>query len=137
MGSSWRSAVRSAKLYSIWNAAIGAQPRSAASSCLARPATPESSTVLRDGILAYVDLRLTNGLSEGSNNRIRMIARRAFGYHTAQALIAMILFACGQIGAALRLCTIDWGRRAHPSDASLNPMMKPLSSKAQSLHGGL
>jgi transposase len=49
------------------------------------------------GILAYIDLRLTNGLSERINNRIRMIAHRAFGYHSAQALIAMIFLACGQI----------------------------------------
>ena len=50
-----------------------------------------------DAILAYIDLRLTNGLAEGINNRIRMIARRAFGYHTAEALIAMIFLHCGEI----------------------------------------
>jgi transposase len=51
----------------------------------------------RDGTLAYVQQRLTNGLSEGINNRIRMIARRAFGFHSPEPLIAMIFLACGGI----------------------------------------
>ena len=51
----------------------------------------------RDGILAYVQQRLTNGLSEGINNRIRMIARRAFGFHSPKPLVAMIFLACGGI----------------------------------------
>jgi transposase len=51
----------------------------------------------RDGILAYVEERLTNGLSEGINNRMRMIARRAFGFHSPKPLIAMIFLACGGI----------------------------------------
>ena len=50
-----------------------------------------------NGILAYLDLRISNGLVEGINNRIRMIARRAFGFHTAKALIAMIFLTCGDI----------------------------------------
>lgn len=50
-----------------------------------------------DGVLAYLELRISNGLVEGINNRIRMIARRAFGFHTAEALIAMIFLTCGDI----------------------------------------
>jgi len=49
------------------------------------------------GILAYFDERLTNGVVEGINARIRMIARRAFGFHSAYALIAMIRLCCGGI----------------------------------------
>lgn len=48
-----------------------------------------------DGVLAYVKSRLTNGLVEGINNKLRMIARRAFGFHTSNALIAMIFLTCG------------------------------------------
>jgi transposase len=33
----------------------------------------------RDGLLAYVSYRLTNGVVEGFNNRLHMVARRAFG----------------------------------------------------------
>lgn len=49
------------------------------------------------GILAYIRTRLTNGLVEGLNNRIRMIARRAYGFHSHQALSAMIFLNCGGI----------------------------------------
>ncbi len=51
----------------------------------------------QDGIQAYIALRLTNGFTEGINNRIRMIARRAFGFHSPEALIAMIFLTCGGI----------------------------------------
>jgi len=50
-----------------------------------------------DGILAYVKYRLTNGLVEGMNNRIRVIANRAFGFHSAEALISMIFLCCSGI----------------------------------------
>ncbi len=48
-----------------------------------------------DGILAYVKSRLTNGFTEGINNKLRMVARRAFGFHSAAALIAMLFLTCG------------------------------------------
>jgi len=51
----------------------------------------------KQGILAYIRMRLTNGLVEGINNRIRVIARRAYGFHSAEALIAMIFLGCGGI----------------------------------------
>ncbi len=51
----------------------------------------------RVGILAYIRTRLTNGLVEGINGKIRMIARRAFGFHSHQALSAMIFLNCGGI----------------------------------------
>ncbi len=50
-----------------------------------------------DGILAYVTTRLTNGLSEGINAKLRMIARRAYGFHSPQPLIAMLFLNCGGI----------------------------------------
>lgn len=49
------------------------------------------------GILAYIKMRLTNGLVEGINNKIRMIARRAFGFHYHHTLSAMIFLSCGGI----------------------------------------
>lgn len=49
------------------------------------------------GVAAYLLSRLTNGFTEGINNRIRMIARRAFGFHSAEALSAMIFLNCGGI----------------------------------------
>ncbi len=50
-----------------------------------------------DGVIAYVKTRLTNGLVEGLNNKLRMIARRAFGFHSAKALIAMLFLNSGGI----------------------------------------
>ena len=51
----------------------------------------------KDRILAYVKTKLTNGLTEGFNNKLRVIARRAFGFHGAEALIAMLFLNCGGI----------------------------------------
>jgi len=50
-----------------------------------------------DGVLAYVEGRLTNGIVEGFNNKLRMIARRAFGFHSPPPLIAMLYLCCGGI----------------------------------------
>lgn len=48
-----------------------------------------------DGIVAYVKTRLTNGLVEGLNNKLRVVARRAYGFHSAGALISMLFLTCG------------------------------------------
>ena len=49
------------------------------------------------GILAYIRTRLTNGLVEGLNAKLRMITGRAYGYHSAPALIAMLFLTCGGV----------------------------------------
>jgi transposase len=51
----------------------------------------------KDGILAYVKTRMSNGLTEGLNNKTRLITRRAYGFHSAHALAAMIHLCCGGI----------------------------------------
>lgn len=50
-----------------------------------------------DGILEYVRTRFSNGRTEGLNGKIRTITRRAFGFHSAHALIAMIFLCCGGV----------------------------------------
>jgi transposase len=55
---------------------------------------------LKEGILAYTTTGLSNGLVEGLNNKIRLITRRAFGFHSAEALAAMIHLCCGGIELA-------------------------------------
>jgi transposase len=50
-----------------------------------------------EGFMAYSAERLTNGVLEGFNNRIRMIARRAYGFHSPGPLIAMMFLCCGGI----------------------------------------
>ena len=49
------------------------------------------------GILEYIRSRLSNGRTEGLNGKIRTITRRAFGFHSASALIAMIFLCCGGV----------------------------------------
>jgi transposase len=49
----------------------------------------------QQGILAYVRTGLSNGLVEGLNNKIRLITRRAYGFHGSDALSAMIYLCCG------------------------------------------
>ena len=51
----------------------------------------------KDGILAYIKDRQTNAFVEGINNRLRMIARRAFGFHSVKALSSMLFLCCGGI----------------------------------------
>jgi len=51
----------------------------------------------KEGILAYIDERLTNGLAEGINNRLRTITRQAYGFHSAEALIAMLYLCAGGV----------------------------------------
>jgi transposase len=58
------------------------------------------SRTLRDhlaGIRTLLKQRFTNGLAEGMNNKIRMVSHRAFGFHSADALISMIYLCCSGI----------------------------------------
>ena len=58
-----------------------------------------------EGIPAYLDTRMTNGPVEGINNKLRVIARRAYGFHSAGALISMLFLCCGGIELAPPLPT--------------------------------
>jgi transposase len=51
----------------------------------------------RKGILAAIGLRINNGRIEGLNNRVRLIVRRGYGFHTPQAALALVLLTCGPI----------------------------------------
>jgi transposase len=55
----------------------------------------------RDGILAAIRLRLSNGRLEGLNNKIRLISHRSFGFHSADALIALVYLCCTGIDIEL------------------------------------
>lgn len=56
-----------------------------------------------EGIIAAVELGLSNSRLEGINARIRNINRRGYGHHSAHALIAMTYLCCG--GITVRLPT--------------------------------
>ena len=64
-----------------------------------RPFVRLAKTIRRhlDGILLAVESGLSNARLEGTNNKIRMLSHRAFGFHSAQALIATIYLCCSGI----------------------------------------
>lgn len=54
-----------------------------------------------DGIIAAVELGLSNSRSEGINTKIRVIQRRGYGHPKAQSLAAMIYLCCSGIQVSL------------------------------------
>ncbi len=48
----------------------------------------------RDGVLAAIRLRLSNGRMERLNNKIGVIKHRAYGVHSFAALAAMVFLCC-------------------------------------------
>ena len=51
----------------------------------------------RDGILAAIRLAITNARTEALNNKVRLITRRAYGFHSAKAALALVMLTCGPI----------------------------------------
>lgn len=49
----------------------------------------------RIGIEAAIDRDLSNGRHEGLNNKVRLITRRAYGFHTPEATLAAVTLTCG------------------------------------------
>ncbi len=50
-----------------------------------------------DGILEFIESKLTNARLEGMNNKIRLLSHRAYGFHSAAPLIATIYLCCSKI----------------------------------------
>jgi transposase len=50
-----------------------------------------------DGILAWTNLRLSNGAVEGMNNKIKSISHRSFGFRSAENFIAAIYHCCARM----------------------------------------
>ncbi|MCA1697529.1 MAG: transposase, partial [Actinobacteria bacterium] len=51
----------------------------------------------RDGILAAIRLGINQGRTEALNNKVRLITRRAYGFHSADAALALVMLTCGPI----------------------------------------
>ena len=51
----------------------------------------------RDGILDAIRLGINQGRTEALNNKVRLITRRAYGFHSANAALALIMLTCGPI----------------------------------------
>lgn len=55
----------------------------------------------REGILSARRLNLSNARAEAMNNRVKLIVRRAYGFHSAQAALALVHLVCGPIKLTL------------------------------------
>ena len=51
----------------------------------------------RDGILQAIRLGINQGRTEALNNKVRLITRRAYGFHSADAALALVMLTCGPI----------------------------------------
>jgi len=50
-----------------------------------------------DGILAWTNLRLSNGALEGMNNKIKLVSHRGFGFRNASNFITAIYHCCAKL----------------------------------------
>jgi len=55
----------------------------------------------RAGILAAIRLGVNNARHEGLNRRVRLIVNRAYGFHSANAALALIMITLGPIDHVL------------------------------------
>ncbi|MFV0315610.1 MAG: ISL3 family transposase [Microthrixaceae bacterium] len=55
----------------------------------------------RDLILNAVEHGISNGRVEGLNNKVRLIVRRAYGFHSADAALALVMLGAGPIDLKL------------------------------------
>ena len=55
----------------------------------------------RAGILAAIRLGITNARHEGLNRRVRLIVNRAYGFHSANAALGLIMLTLGPINHVL------------------------------------
>ncbi len=52
-------------------------------------------------IVNALEHRISNGRVEGMNTKVRLIIRRAYGFHSADAALALVMLACGPINLEL------------------------------------
>ena len=64
----------------------------------------------RDGILSAIRLGINQGRTEALNNKVRLIVRRAYGFHTAHAALALVMLTCGPI-------TLQLPHQLHAADS--------------------
>ena len=79
-----------------------------------------SITEHRPAILDAIKHGLSNARVESVNTRIRLLTRIAFGFHSAQPLIAMVLLALGGLCPALP------DRSRQPTETTGEPESSPI-----------
>ena len=63
----------------------------------------------KDGITAAIERRLSNGRREGLNNKIRTMTRRAYGFQSPEAALALVMLTRG-----LTTLTLPCHTGSHP-----------------------
>jgi len=73
------------------------------SRCRLRPFIRLGRTIRkhRAGILAARRMKLSNARAEALNNKVKLIVRRAYGFHSAQAALALVHLTCGPVTLTL------------------------------------
>ena len=73
------------------------------SRCRLRPFIRLGRTIRkhREGILAARRLKLSNARAEAQNNKVKLIVRRAYGFHSANAALALVHLTCGPVALTL------------------------------------
>ena len=64
----------------------------------------KAATTMRERrgiIINAIEQGISNGRVEGLNTKVRLIIRRGYGYHSANAALALVMLACGPINLAL------------------------------------
>ena len=52
-------------------------------------------------VINAIEQDISNGRVEGMNVKVRLIIRRAYGFHSAEAALALVMLACGPINLVL------------------------------------
>ncbi|MDA8079997.1 MAG: transposase [Actinomycetota bacterium] len=55
----------------------------------------------KDGVMASIELGISNGRVEGLNTKVRSIIARCYGLHSAEATLALVMLSCGPINLQL------------------------------------
>ena len=55
----------------------------------------------RQLIVNALEHRISNGRVEGLNTKVRLLVRRAYGFHSADAALALVMLSCGPITLTL------------------------------------
>jgi transposase len=73
------------------------------SRCRLRPFIRLGRTIRkhREGIIAARRLKLSNARAEALNNNVKLIVRRAYGFHSANAALALVHLTCGPVTLTL------------------------------------
>ncbi len=68
------------------------------------PSFVKAARTIRDRrgiIINAIEQGISNGRVEGLNTKVRLIIRRGYGFHSAQAALALVMLSCGPINLTL------------------------------------